>query len=91
MNNVEKILFREDGNSTIGLGHLYRLFSLVEIYRKRKKYEFIFFNLKTILEKKKVWTNNCGIIEIEELLTQDIGNETGWKLAELKYQLAFEN
>ncbi len=36
----KKILFRADGNSSIGLGHLYRLFSLVEIYKK--KYDFVF-------------------------------------------------
>jgi len=34
------ILFRADGNASSGLGHLYRLFSLVEIVRG--KYDFIF-------------------------------------------------
>lgn len=34
------ILFRADGNSSIGLGHLYRLFALVEIVKST--YEFIF-------------------------------------------------
>lgn len=28
-----KIIFRADGNSNIGLGHLFRLFALVEIYK----------------------------------------------------------
>ena len=28
-----KILFRADGNSKIGLGHLYRLFALYEMYK----------------------------------------------------------
>lgn len=36
----KKILFRADGNSEIGLGHLYRLFALVEMYKE--VYEFIF-------------------------------------------------
>ncbi|MFV9549500.1 UDP-2,4-diacetamido-2,4,6-trideoxy-beta-L-altropyranose hydrolase [Algibacter sp. PT7-4] len=58
--NKKKILFRADGNSKTGLGHLYRLFALVEIYKE--KFEFIFltkeasvlniipkdYNLKTI-------------------------------------------
>ena len=30
---TKKVLFRADGNSTTGLGHLYRLFSLVEIVK----------------------------------------------------------
>lgn len=34
-----KIIFRADGNSTTGLGHLYRIFALIEIYKK--KFEFI--------------------------------------------------
>jgi pseudaminic acid cytidylyltransferase len=53
--------------------------------------QFYFFKPDEVLEKKKVWTNNSGIIEIDELLAQDIDNETDWKLAELKYQLAFGN
>jgi len=51
--------------------------------------QLYFFKPDIILEKKKLWTNNSGIIEIDELLAQDIDNETDWKLAELKYQLAF--
>ncbi|WP_241910533.1 UDP-2,4-diacetamido-2,4,6-trideoxy-beta-L-altropyranose hydrolase [Pseudotamlana carrageenivorans] len=37
---AKKIIFRADGNSTNGLGHLYRLFSLVEIVKD--SYEFVF-------------------------------------------------
>ena len=33
MSFQKKILFRADGNNTTGLGHLYRLFALVEIYK----------------------------------------------------------
>jgi len=36
----KKILFRADGNSNTGLGHLYRLFALVEMYKA--KYDFMF-------------------------------------------------
>ncbi len=31
---MKRILFRADGNSEIGLGHLYRIFALVELFRK---------------------------------------------------------
>lgn len=51
--------------------------------------QFYFFNSKAILEKKKLWTDNSGIIEIDELRAQDIDTETDWKLAKLKYKLAF--
>jgi UDP-2,4-diacetamido-2,4,6-trideoxy-beta-L-altropyranose hydrolase len=30
---VKKIIFRADGNSATGLGHLYRVFALIEMYR----------------------------------------------------------
>lgn len=35
------ILFRADGNSTIGLGHLYRLFSLVEMLKEHFTFTFL--------------------------------------------------
>ncbi|MEP2236945.1 MAG: UDP-2,4-diacetamido-2,4,6-trideoxy-beta-L-altropyranose hydrolase [Maribacter sp.] len=37
---AKKIIFRADGNSNIGLGHLYRLLAIVEIVRGH--YEFLF-------------------------------------------------
>ncbi|WP_422349611.1 UDP-2,4-diacetamido-2,4,6-trideoxy-beta-L-altropyranose hydrolase [Flagellimonas sp.] len=37
---TKKLIFRADGNSTIGLGHLYRLFSLVEI--TKHTFDFVF-------------------------------------------------
>lgn len=37
---TKKIIFRADGSSTTGLGHLYRLFSLVEIVKDN--FEFVF-------------------------------------------------
>lgn len=49
--------------------------------------QFYFFKPDVILEKKKLWTNNSGIIEIDELHAQDIDTETDWKLAELKYKI----
>jgi N-acylneuraminate cytidylyltransferase len=49
--------------------------------------QFYFFKIEKILEKKALWTDNTGVIEINELEGQDIDNETDWKLAELKYKL----
>lgn len=40
MSSSKKILFRSDGNSTIGFGHLFRSFALVEMFKD--KYECIF-------------------------------------------------
>ncbi|WP_282115639.1 UDP-2,4-diacetamido-2,4,6-trideoxy-beta-L-altropyranose hydrolase [Cellulophaga baltica] len=40
----KKIIFRADGDSTTGLGHLYRLFSLVEIIKHT--YQFVFVVLE---------------------------------------------
>ena len=41
---AKKIIFRADGNSNIGLGHLYRLFALAEIYKDH--YECVFVTKK---------------------------------------------
>jgi N-acylneuraminate cytidylyltransferase len=49
--------------------------------------QFYFFKPKIALEKGKLWTDNSGIIEINELHAQDIDTETDWKLAELKYKI----
>jgi UDP-2,4-diacetamido-2,4,6-trideoxy-beta-L-altropyranose hydrolase len=37
----KKILFRADGDSNTGLGHLYRLFALVEILKKQFQFTFV--------------------------------------------------
>ena len=37
----KKILFRADGNKSIGLGHLYRLFALVEMLGKQYQYTYL--------------------------------------------------
>lgn len=49
--------------------------------------QFYSFNIKKIEKEKALWTNNSGIIEIDELQAQDIDTEVDWKLAELKYEL----
>lgn len=42
---TKKVLFRADGDSSTGLGHLYRLFSLVEIVKDT--FEFVFVTQET--------------------------------------------
>lgn len=32
---MQKIIFRADGNNRIGLGHLYRIYALIEMYRSK--------------------------------------------------------
>jgi pseudaminic acid cytidylyltransferase len=49
--------------------------------------QFYALNVNSFLQKQKLWTNNTGCLEINELEAQDIDTETDWKLAELKYKL----
>lgn len=35
---MKKIIFRADGNSEVGLGHLYRIFALIEIFKSVSEY-----------------------------------------------------
>jgi|TARA_B100000809_G_C15139334_1_gene532289 N-acylneuraminate cytidylyltransferase len=52
--------------------------------------QFYALNVSAFIEKQKLWTNNTGCIEINELEAQDIDTETDWKLAELKYKLLLD-
>lgn len=51
--------------------------------------QFYWFDVVKTLENKRLWTDNTGVIEIEEFEAQDIDTFNDWKLAELKYQLMF--
>ena len=53
--------------------------------------QFYWFNVPTFLRKKKLWTDNCEMIEISELESQDIDNLSDWSIAELKYNLKNKN
>jgi len=44
----KEILFRADGNSEIGLGHLYRLFSLIEMLKEHFKFTFLSSETSTV-------------------------------------------
>ena len=52
--------------------------------------QFYALNVSAFIKKQKLWTNNTGCIEINELEAQDIDTETDWKLAELKYKLLLD-
>lgn len=52
--------------------------------------QFYWFNIKKLLAQQKLWTDNTGVIELEEHQVQDIDNPIDWKLAELKYKLIIE-
>lgn len=69
---VKKIVFRADGNGITGLGHLYRLFALVEIYRKQ--FEFIFVTKES--STKTVFPKDYPIFFIPEGIT--IADEPLW-------------
>jgi N-acylneuraminate cytidylyltransferase len=49
--------------------------------------QFYFFNCESLLKKKKLWTDNTGVIEISEMEGQDIDDQTDWELAELKFEM----
>lgn len=49
--------------------------------------QFYWFDVSKLKTQKKLWSNNTGYVETNELQAQDIDNEIDWKLAELKYEL----
>ncbi|MFH4963799.1 UDP-2,4-diacetamido-2,4,6-trideoxy-beta-L-altropyranose hydrolase [Gaetbulibacter sp. M235] len=72
MLSQKKILFRADGDSNTGLGHLYRLFALVEIYKKR--FQFIFVTKAS--STNTIFPNDYPIFFIPEDIT--IADESLW-------------
>lgn len=49
--------------------------------------QFYWLDVNTFLNKKQLFTDNSGPYIIDEMLMQDIDNETDWKIAELKYKV----
>lgn len=49
--------------------------------------QFYWLNVKEILKKKAILTDNTGALVLSEMEAQDIDNVIDWQLAELKYQL----
>lgn len=69
---TKKILFRADGNSNIGLGHLYRLFALVELYKEKIDFVFVTKENSTIKVIPKDYQVDTIFNDI------DIINEPNW-------------
>tara|TARA_R110002049_G_scaffold291474_3_gene475428 strand:+ start:5051 stop:6070 length:1020 start_codon:yes stop_codon:yes gene_type:complete len=65
---AKKIIFRGDGNSDTGLGHLFRLFALIEIFKEEYEYVLVTNSstLLTVIPEKY----NIAIIP-EEVCIQD--------------------
>ncbi|GAA4941905.1 UDP-2,4-diacetamido-2,4,6-trideoxy-beta-L-altropyranose hydrolase [Algibacter agarivorans] len=55
---TKKIIFRADGNATTGLGHLYRLFSLVEVVKDTLEFVFLTHETSTLLVIPDTYTKN---------------------------------
>ncbi len=53
--------------------------------------QFYFLETDYFSSNKKILSDKTGAIILNELETQDIDNETDWKLAELKYKLLYAN
>lgn len=68
----KKIIFRADGNSSTGLGHLFRLFALVEIYKDKFEYEILTQGSSTL----EVIPNSYNVSTIPEII--DIDKEPNW-------------
>lgn len=49
--------------------------------------QFYWYKKPSILEKKKLWTDNSGIIKLSRMQAHDIDTIDDWHLAELKFRL----
>jgi N-acylneuraminate cytidylyltransferase len=48
--------------------------------------QFYFFKVEPFLRSGKLWTDNTGVLELNEMEVQDIDQETDWEIAELKFK-----
>ena len=53
--------------------------------------QFYFMNCEQVLKKKALLTDKTGTVVLNELLVQDIDNESDWMLAEFKYKIQILN
>ncbi len=49
--------------------------------------QFCWINVTSFLKNKFLITDNTTFIELNELMAQDIDNESDWRIAEMKYSL----
>ena len=47
--------------------------------------QFYWFRAEQLLQGGALWTNNTGVLVIDEMQAQDIDNEEDWKIAEFKF------
>jgi len=47
------------------------------------------FRISEFLKEKKLITDNTVPYVMDEIMVQDIDNESDWKMAEMKYKLLF--
>lgn len=52
--------------------------------------QYYWLSTDSILSKGKLWTDNSGIFEIDEMEGHDIDNPVDWKIAELKFAIMKE-
>ncbi|MBO6879925.1 UDP-2,4-diacetamido-2,4,6-trideoxy-beta-L-altropyranose hydrolase [Winogradskyella sp.] len=72
MKNKKSIIFRADGNANTGLGHLYRLFSLVETVKN--KFDFVFLTKENSTRSVVPTDYNLDFIPAQITLME----EPGW-------------
>jgi N-acylneuraminate cytidylyltransferase len=77
-NGIVEYLWQENINK--------RSQDLEAVYHDAGQYYFCY--IKDFLANKSLIVNRCKGIITDELLVQDIDNETDWQLAEIKYKIA---
>lgn len=50
--------------------------------------QFYWFDVKQVLQKSNLWTDNSGAIVLSELEVQDLDTEMDWQMAELKFKIS---
>ncbi len=53
--------------------------------------QFYFFKTDVLLRKKRLFTDNSGVIILKEMQAHDIDHEEDWKVAELKFKLLIDS
>ena len=49
--------------------------------------QFYWMQTKRLIEKRQLWTDQTGVVLLEEMEAHDIDTEEDWKVAEFKYQM----
>ena len=51
---------------------------------------FYYCKIDTMLKNKSIIARNTSYLELDEIKTQDIDNESDWQIAELKYKILYK-